>query len=383
MNRIDLLTQADQLVARGLIKEAVAAYRKLYAASPGDQGVAIRLGDLLIQAGQEAEAARIFKVLAQHLQWNGHDKKAMALLKRVLKLAPLDMEAAAQLSELLVLGGTPREAVQVHQRMAEEFRKHRRLADALAALTRAVTADPTDLKARFALAEALLESGQKDRTAGVYLDAAEALLHARRLPDAKAALDRAAELGFSAKLALLQSRFHLMNATPNKAVHALKEALRQWPGAPVLQESLALAQMEAGHPRSCLENLGQMRSPEPRLLPLAERAIRAMLAEHKLNEALQAYRPLAEGLAMRGSAEDACQSLQRAAEGFEHAALKVFVGEMMRMADRKEDAIQALNDALSLAQLAKTNTLRNRIRGLIQDIARTGKLEDLEITPGR
>lgn len=381
MSRVDFLAQADQLVARGLINEAVAAYRKLHAASPSEQSVAIRLGDLLIQVGQGAEAARIFKGLARHLQWNGHDKKAIALLKRVMKLAPLDVEAAAQLSELLIQAGTPREAVLIHQRMAEDFRKERRPSEAIAALAKAVGADPTDLRARFSLAEALLEEGQRDRAAGVYLDAAEALLHARRLLDAKEALDRASELGQSAKLALLLSRFHLLNGTPHKAVHALKEALRQWPGAPVLQESLAQAQMEAGHARSCLEVLGQVRRPEPKLLPLAERALRAMVAEQKLNEALQAYRPLAEGLAMHGSAEEACQSLQRAAEGFEHATLKVFIGEILRLADRKDDAIQALNDALSLAQLAKTNTLRNRIRGLIQDIAQSGKLEDLEIGP--
>jgi tetratricopeptide (TPR) repeat protein len=372
MDRVSLLQEADHLVAEGKLPLALAAYQKLRRAFPEDQGIMNRLGDLLVQAGSVAEAATIFKVLALNLQRDGHEKKAVAQLRKVLRFAPHDAEAAGQLAELLIQGGQTKEAMQLHQQVAKEMAKRGRPDEALAALSRAVATDPTDLRVRFDLAQAYVQASQKDKAAGLYLDCADALLHARRLAEAGEALELAEALGPSAKLALTQARFHLLQGHPPKAVHVLKESLKRWPGNAVLTESLAGAQMEAGHPKSCLEALGHLRQPSTKVLPLSERALRAIIAERKLSQALQLFRPIAESLGQRGHAHEACQTLAKAAEGFEHPILKVFIGEIFQVADRKEEAIKAFNDALALAQLQKTSTLRNKIRNLLEDIAKSG-----------
>jgi tetratricopeptide (TPR) repeat protein len=372
MNRQSLIQEADRLVAAGQLPQALAAYQKLRRTFPEDQGIMNRLGDLLVQAGSHGEASAIFKVLALNLQRDGHDKKAVALLRKVLRFAPHDAEAAGQLAELLIHGGQVKEAALLHQQVAREMQRMGRTNDALAALSRASAADPSDLRARFELAHGFVRAGQKEKALGLYLDSAEALLHARRLPEAHEAIEFAEALGASAKLALITARLHLIEGHPAKAVHTLRDALRKWPGNPVLLEAIAGAQLEAGHPKSCLEALGHLRSPGSRVLPLCERALRPLIAERKLPLALQLYRPIAEALAQRGAAQEAARTLLKAAEGFEHATLHLFVGELMHAADRKEEAIAALNQALELAQLQKTSTLRTRIRHLIEGIAKAG-----------
>jgi tetratricopeptide (TPR) repeat protein len=373
MDRQHLLQDADRLLAAGQLNQALVIYQKLRRAFPEDQGIMNRLGDLLVQAGSPGEAGTLFKVLALNLQRDGHDKKAIALLRKVLRFAPQDAEAAGQLAELLIQGGQTKEALQLHQQVAREMQRMGRTHEALAALSRAVSADPSDLQARFALAHAFVQAGQRDRAAGLYLEAAEALLHARRLPEAEEALEFAQALGPSAKLALTEARLHLLAGHPAKAVHALKEALHHWPGNAVLVEAMAGAQMEAGHPKSCLEALARLKNPGLKVLPLCERALRPLIAERKLPLALQLYRPIAESLAQKGSAMEAGHTLMKAAKGYEHATLHIFIGELYQSADRKEEAIAALNEAMALAQLQKTSTLRTKIRHLMEQMAKSAR----------
>jgi len=372
MDRLKSQQHADELVAKGQLTAAIVEYQKLRRAFPEDQGIMNRLGDLLVQAGAHREAVAIFKVLALNLQRDGHDKKAIALLRKVLRLAPEDAEAVGQLAELLVASGQTREAARLQADLADHLQRHGRAEEALGALTRAAAADPFDSALRFRLAQALVGTGQRERAAGLYAEAAEELMTAGRVDEAQDALDLAMDLVKSAKLFLFQARIHHAAGRQPKAVHTLKEALKAFPANPTLLEALADAQMEAGHAKQCLEVLGQMRQVHPRILPLCERAMRPLIQERHLPTALGLFRPLAEALAAKGHASEACQALVRAANGFEHPTIHIFVSEIQALGERKEAAIDALNKALELASAQKTSTLRNKIRHLIDALVEAG-----------
>ncbi len=372
MDRLKLQQQADQLVAKGQLIAAITEYQKLRRSFPEDQGLMNRLGDLMVQAGAHREAVAIFKVLALNLQRDGHDKKAVALLRKVLRLAPEDAEAVGQLSELLLAGGQAREAAKLQADLSDFLQRAGKVEEALGALSRAAAADPFDSALRFRLAQAYVAAGQKERAAGLYAEAAEELMTAGRAEEAQAALDLAMDLVKSAKLYLFQARIHHAAGRQPKAVHTLKEALKTFPSNPTLLEALAEAQMEAGHAKQCLEVLGQMRQVSPRILPLCERALRPLIKERHLPSALALFRPLAEALAGKGSATDVCRTLIAAADGFEHPTLHIFVSEIQAQGERKEAAIDALNKALELASAQKTSTLRNKIRHLIDALVEAG-----------
>jgi tetratricopeptide (TPR) repeat protein len=372
MDRLKLQQQADQLVAQGQLAKALAEYQKLRRAFPEDQGIMNRLGDLLVQAGAAKEALAIFKVLALNLQRDGHEKKAIALLRKALRLAPEDPELVGQLSELLVAGGLNKEAAKLLVDLARAFERHGMPDAALSALSRAASADPFDANLRFQLAQAYVTTGQKERAAGLYAEAAEELMTAGRQQEAQEALQVAMDLVKSAKLYLLQAHLYTHMDLQPKAVHTLKEALKAFPGNPVLQEALAAAQMDAGHARQCLEVLASLRQVNVRILPLCERAMRPLIQDRHLPTALNLYRPIAEALASRGSASEVCQTLLRAAKGFEHPTIQIFISEIQALGDRKEAAIQALNEALEMASQQKTSTLRNKIRHLIDAMVDAG-----------
>lgn len=372
MDRLQSQQFADQLVAKGQLSAAIVEYQKLRRAYPEDQGIMNRLGDLLVQAGAHKEAVAIFKVLALNLQRDGHDKKAVALLRKVLRLAPEDGEAVGQLAELLVAGGQTREAARLQADLAEVLRRQGHADAALGALSRAAAADPFDSALRFRLAQAYVAAGQKERAAGLYAEAAEELMTAGRVDEAQDALDLAMDLVKSAKLFLFQARIHHAAGRQPKAVHTLKDALKAFPANPTLLEALAEAQLEAGHPKQCLEAMGQMRQAHPRILPLCERALRPLIRERHLPSALALFRPLAESLAAKGHATEVCRTLIRASEGFEHPTVHIFVSEIQAMGERKEAAIDALNRALELASAQKTSTLRNKIRHLIDALVQAG-----------
>ncbi|HJV90860.1 MAG TPA: tetratricopeptide repeat protein [Holophagaceae bacterium] len=372
MDRLKSQQVADELVAKGQLQAALVEYQKLRRAFPEDQGIMNRLGDLLVQAGAHREALAIFKVLALNLQRDGYDKKAIALLRKALRLAPDDPEAVGQLSELLMASGLNKEAAKLQIDLAHTFEKQGRAQEALGALVRASSADPFDANLRFRLAQAYVGAGQKERAAGLYAEAAEELMTAGRQAEAQEALQIAMDLVKSAKLFLLQARLHHHTGQQPKAVHTLKDALKAFPGNPILQEALASAQLEAGHARQCLEALAQLRQITPRVLPLCERALQPLIRERHLPTALNLYRPIAEALAAKGGATEVCQTLLRAAEGFEHPTLLIFIGEIQSLGERKDAAIDALNHALELAAHQKTSTLRNKIRHLIDALVQAG-----------
>ncbi len=372
MDRLKLQQQADQLVAQGQLYQALVEYQKLRRAFPEDQGIMNRLGDLLVQAGAHKEALSIFKVLALNLQRDGYDKKAIALLRKALRLAPEDPEAVGQLSELLMASGLNKEAAKLQIELAHTFERLGRPQDALGALIRATSADPFDADLRFRLAQAYVAAGQKERAAGLYAEAAEELMTAGRQEEAQEALLIAMDLIQSAKLYLLQSKLFHHTGQQSRAVHTLKEALKAFPGNPILQEALAAAQMEAGHARQCLEALAQLRQIHSRVLPLCERALEPLIRGRHLPTALSLYRPIAEALAAKGGSTEVCQTLLRAANGFEHPTILIFIGEIQSQGERKEAAIDALNQALELASQQKTSTLRNKIRHLIDALVQAG-----------
>ena len=179
-----LQQQADQLVAKGQLIAAITEYQKLRRSFPEDQGLMNRLGDLMVQAGAHREAVAIFKVLALNLQRDGHDKKAVALLRKVLRLAPEDAEAVGQLSELLLAGGQAREAAKLQADLSDFLQRAGKVEEALGALSRAAAADPFDSALRFRLAQAYVAAGQKERAAGLYAEAAEELMTAGRAEEA-------------------------------------------------------------------------------------------------------------------------------------------------------------------------------------------------------
>ena len=106
------LAQAGQL--RSAMEEALNAL--LYA--PAYLPVHITIADLFLQQGRLPEAIEKYKIVSQTYSTRGDVQPAIDLLRRVIRLAPLEVGARRQLIDLLIAAGQGHEAVQAWMELA-------------------------------------------------------------------------------------------------------------------------------------------------------------------------------------------------------------------------------------------------------------------------
>lgn len=368
LDRKTVTDHADQLVAGGMIPQAIMEYRRLLRELPGDIVLTNRIGDLYVQAGRNEEAAATFKVLALHLQKDQQDKKAIALLKRLLRLTPGDEEAGQQLVELLHASGSPREAAAVHLQLSTHFESLGDRERALEQLCHCVEADPSNLVQRALLARRYREGGQTEKAAGHFLDAAEGLALQQRFEEARELAGQAASLTTGPRLLLTQARIEVLAGQPGHAMTFLRAALANHPGNPGILENLAEVQIQAGQPAEGMALLRQLRQPTERILPLCENALHDLAEAGRLRLALRLFRPMARTLAARGSGPAVTAVLKSAFKGHQHVVLWLIHAEVALEGEQRDEALNALRQAFLLAEERTSRILSRAIHHKIEEL---------------
>jgi tetratricopeptide (TPR) repeat protein len=368
LDRKKTMDEADRYASGGQVAKALIEYRKLHKEYPDDLGFMNRIGDLCVQAGRLEDASAMFKLLAQKLHRNQEEKKAIAVLKRVLRLIPGDKDVANLLVEQLMASGAPKEAAQIHFQMAINLEKIGDAEGALEQFALGVSADPSNLNQRMALAQRCAEAGQKEKAAGLFLDAAEALVLARRDGEARTALGRAKTLTESPRLILTQARLELVTGNAAEAVRVLQSALDSHRGNPVLIEALAEAEIVAGEPEAGLRHLGELRQPTERCLPHCENALHDLFDSGKGRMGLRLFRPLARALAAKGSGAAVSATLKNAFKGWHHPGLWILLADVALEGDQQEEALASIRHAYTLALDRPSAILRNALHKRIEDL---------------
>ena len=115
------LRAAERYLRRGKLASAIARYERLVEREPRDLTAANSLGDLYVRAGRVGEAVTVFLTMAEHYCSEGFLPRAIAMLKKVIRIDPSSMEALAKLAELNERVGRKAEAIEWHQRLASVF----------------------------------------------------------------------------------------------------------------------------------------------------------------------------------------------------------------------------------------------------------------------
>lgn len=357
LDRNALMAHADQLVAKGQAEKALTEYKRLLDAYPNDAMLLNRVGDVAIEAGQIRAAVLAFRALAKVFQQGQQERKAIAMLKRVLKLAPDDLETAQQLAEILAATGGIREAAQIHFQMADQLRAAGRTDESLTAFSRGVAADPTRLDLRLQLAARYEEAGQREKAAGAYQDAAEGLAVDHREAEALEALAKAEGLGGGARITLSRARILGIMGRRDEALAALETALESHPGNPTLIEAIAEQLIQTGHPAEGIQRLRTLRQPTDRILPLSEQALHDLAEKGQLRLALRIFRPLAHDMADKGYGSAVLSTLKIGLKGFQHPVLWILRSEVASRSEDREEALLAMRQACSLSMERRSGIL--------------------------
>ncbi len=118
---VESLTKVHQLARRGKVRTAMEEAFHAIQFAPTYLPLHICIGDLLIQEGNIQDAVTKYTIVAQSYSVRGEANRAINLLRRVIELSPLDMEARNRLIDLMIARGQTEAAILEYLNLAEVF----------------------------------------------------------------------------------------------------------------------------------------------------------------------------------------------------------------------------------------------------------------------
>lgn len=153
MNKSKVLRTAEKYVLQGKLPAAIDEYRKVVDADPADLTTINTLGDLYVRAGRIQDAIYNFSRIADSYRDSGFTLKAIAMLKKISKLDPTNVETAMKLANLYSQQGLLVEARQQYLQVADAYARAGQTRKALDAYQKIADLDPTNTSVRMKLGE--------------------------------------------------------------------------------------------------------------------------------------------------------------------------------------------------------------------------------------
>jgi tetratricopeptide (TPR) repeat protein len=224
-NKTKLIESAQKYLQQGKVPQAIGEYQNILKQEPRDQVILMTVGDLLVRQGDTFRALEYFERLAQVFINDGFTTKAIAIYKKIAKLAPEETKPLERLAELYVQQGVMSEARPLYLQMAEAHLKAGRQQQGVALLKRLLEAEPDNLRVQLRMAELSIAMGQPGEAMEAYRGAAQRSLERGDHTEALRLLAKALDLEPHNPAALLLKARTLIVAGNRPEAIALLEAL--------------------------------------------------------------------------------------------------------------------------------------------------------------
>jgi pilus assembly protein FimV len=294
-NKSKALENALKFLNQGKVPQAIAEYQLILRADPRDQATLMTVGDLFARQGDMPHAIEYFERLAQVYLSDGFNSKAIAIYKKIAKLAPNELAPLERLADLYVQQGVLSEARPLFLQIAEAHLKVNHSQKAVEVLHRLLDVEPENQRVQMRLAELYGMMGQKKEAAQTYLNYAQRLFERGEADEAEKLVERSLEMDpanpaavllkgrtqtqsekFDAAIATLSSHpesgnggevtnllveLELRAGKPEQAAHRARRLMAATPGNYVLLYQVAEALIEGGHAETALPLLAELRAP--------------------------------------------------------------------------------------------------------------------------
>jgi tetratricopeptide (TPR) repeat protein len=167
---------AQKLLNQGKVPQAIAEYQQILKFEPRDQVTLMTIGELYIRQGETFQAIDYFERLAQIFVGDGFLTKAIAVYKRIAKLAPEEIRPLEKLADLYVQQGVMSEARPLFLQLAEIHLKNNRQPEAVSLLKKLLLAEPDNLRIQIRLADLYQAMGLSREAVDTYVSAAQRAL---------------------------------------------------------------------------------------------------------------------------------------------------------------------------------------------------------------
>jgi pilus assembly protein FimV len=193
-NKSKALENALKFLNQGKVAQAIGEYQLILRNDPKDQATLMTVGDLFARQGDMPQAVEYFERLAHVYLNDGFNSKAIAIYKKIAKLAPNELAPLERLADLYVQQGVLSEARPLFLQIAEAHLKANHSQKAVEVLHRLLEVEPENQRVQMRLAELYGMMGQKQEAAQTYLGYAQRLYERGETDEAQKLADRAIEV---------------------------------------------------------------------------------------------------------------------------------------------------------------------------------------------
>ncbi|MFZ0085174.1 MAG: tetratricopeptide repeat protein [Candidatus Acidiferrales bacterium] len=193
-NKSKALENALKFLNQGKVAQAIGEYQLILRADAKDQATLMTVGDLFARQGDMTQAIEYFERLAQVYLNDGFNSKAIAIYKKIAKLAPNELAPLERLADLYVQQGVLSEARPLFLQIAEAHLKANHAQKAVEVLHRLLEVEPENQRVQMRLAELYGVMGQKKEAALTYHAYALRLFERGEMDEAEKLADRALEV---------------------------------------------------------------------------------------------------------------------------------------------------------------------------------------------
>jgi tetratricopeptide (TPR) repeat protein len=223
-NKSKALENALKFLNQGKVAQAIAEYQQILRNDAKDQATLMTVGDLFARQGDMPQAIEYFERLARVYLSDGFNSKAIAIYKKIAKLAPNELAPLERLADLYVQQGVLSEARPLFLQIAEAYLKANKSQKALEVLHRLLDVEPDNLRVQMRLAELYNVLGQKKEAAQTYLAYAQRLFDHNEMDEAVKLIERALEVDSSNAGAMLLKARALAHGGKNSQAIAILES---------------------------------------------------------------------------------------------------------------------------------------------------------------
>jgi tetratricopeptide (TPR) repeat protein len=193
-NKSKFVEAAQKLLNQGKVPQAIAEYQQILKYEPRDQVTLMTIGELYIRQGETIQAIDYFERLAQLFVTDGFLTKAIAVYKRIAKLAPEEIRPLEKLADLYVQQGVMSEARPLFLQLAELHLKNNKQPEAVALLKKLLAAEPDNLRIQIRLADLCQAMGQSGEALQGYVSAAQRALARGEQAECEKLADKALQI---------------------------------------------------------------------------------------------------------------------------------------------------------------------------------------------
>jgi pentatricopeptide repeat protein len=299
-NKNKALESALKYLNQGKIPHAIGEYQQILRHDPKDQATLMTVGDLFARQGDMPQAIEYFERLAQVYLNDGFNSKAIAIYKKIAKLAPADLPPLERLADLYVQQGVLSEARPLFLQIAEAHLKANRAPKAVEVLHRLLEVEPENPRVQMRLAELYNVMGQKKEAAQTYLAYAQRLFDRGESEESQKLIERALGVDPSNAPALLLKAKVLGIADKNDEAIAILEGHPEADAGSEVTTLLVDFEINSGKMDKAADRARKQLARGSAHTELLQRVVNGLLEAGKAREALPLLRELRDSLIETG-----------------------------------------------------------------------------------